>query len=258
MHIDWFVFFSQMVNLLILLFLLKKFLFGRIIAAIDAREAKIAARFSEAEQAKKEANEAAATSQMRLQEIEERFDEMLAKAHRDAEAYREHLLEKAREEVDFLKARWIEALQSEQESFLHELRQLAGHQVYAISRRVLRDLAGVDLEERIAQVLMGRLATLDEEERKRFLSATEDEEERQIVVSCAHDIPPDMQQRLYEIIRRYLPAEVEVIYEESPEVLSGCELRSDGHKLAWSMREYLDSLEERFYSVLYEQARERR
>ena len=49
MHIDWFVFLCQIVNFLILLWLLKKFLYGRIIAAMDAREAKIASTFEEAE-----------------------------------------------------------------------------------------------------------------------------------------------------------------------------------------------------------------
>jgi len=34
MHIDWFVFFAQIVNLFILMFLLKKFLFGKIIRAM--------------------------------------------------------------------------------------------------------------------------------------------------------------------------------------------------------------------------------
>jgi len=46
MHIDWFVFFCQIVNLLLLLFLLKRFLYGRIIGAMDAREAKITAALS--------------------------------------------------------------------------------------------------------------------------------------------------------------------------------------------------------------------
>ncbi len=49
MHIDWFVFFCQIVNFLLLLFLLKKFLYGRIIGAMDAREAKITATFVDAE-----------------------------------------------------------------------------------------------------------------------------------------------------------------------------------------------------------------
>jgi len=52
MHIDWFVFFAQIVNFLLLVWLLKKFLYGRIINAIDTREAKIKATFEEAEKSR--------------------------------------------------------------------------------------------------------------------------------------------------------------------------------------------------------------
>ena len=41
MHIDWFVFFAQIVNFLLLVFLLKKFLYGRIVKAMDERERKV-------------------------------------------------------------------------------------------------------------------------------------------------------------------------------------------------------------------------
>ena len=39
MHIDWFVLFAQIVNFLVLVFLLKHFLYGRILDAMDARQA---------------------------------------------------------------------------------------------------------------------------------------------------------------------------------------------------------------------------
>jgi hypothetical protein len=48
-----------------------------------------------------------------------------------------------------------------------------------------------------------------------------------------------------------------VAYEHSDDILSGCELRSNGHKIAWSMKDYLDSLEERFYFALSEEVQER-
>jgi len=256
MHIDWFVFFSQIVNLLILMFLLKKFLFGRIVGAMDAREAKIAARFAEAERAQAEAETAAAACEQKLRDLEGRYEEMLNKARQDAETYRERLLEKAREEVDFLKNRWIEALRSERENFLQELRQLAGNQIYAITRRVLKDLADIDLEERIVDVLMARWAALDETEREKFLA--DSAEGRRISISSAYEMPAATQGRFRELIGRYLPADVEVAYERSENVLSGCELRSDGHKLAWSMKDYLDSLEERFYTALQEETQERK
>ena len=49
MHLDWFVFFCQIVNLLILVYFLKRFLYGRIIKAMDTREAKIASIFADGE-----------------------------------------------------------------------------------------------------------------------------------------------------------------------------------------------------------------
>lgn len=125
MHIDWFVFFSQIVNLMILMFLLKKFLYGRIIGAIDAREAKIAALFEEAEQSRRGAETAALTHERKLRELDEGYEAMTEKARQDAEKYRERLEEKAREETDFLKNRWTDAVKSERENFLRELRQLA-------------------------------------------------------------------------------------------------------------------------------------
>ena len=254
MHIDWFVFFSQIVNFLILMFLLKKFLFRRIVGAMDAREAKIGAVFMEAEKSRQEAQAAVESNTKRLRDLEAGYEQMLDKSRRDAEAYQEKLLEKAREEVDFLKARWMEALRSERVNFLQELRRLAGHQVYAVSRRIMKDLAGIDLEERIVEVLMERIETLDEQERKKFQGPTENG--NNVVISCAFEIPPATQARLNDVLRRFFPGIVEIAYERSDDVLSGCELRSDGHKIAWSVKDYLDSLEESFYSALYEEAQD--
>jgi F-type H+-transporting ATPase subunit b len=162
MHIDLFVFFAQIVNLFILMFLLKKFLFGKIIGAMDAREAKIGAVFAEAEASRQGAEKAAETYDQKLRDLEVRYEAMLNQARQDAETHRNQLMEKAREEVDFLQKRWVEALRSERQHFLQELRHLAGNQIYAVSRRVLKDLADLDLEERIVEVLVERIATMDE------------------------------------------------------------------------------------------------
>jgi F-type H+-transporting ATPase subunit b len=253
MHIDLFVFFAQICNLMILMFLLKKFLFGKIIGAIDAREAKIGATFAEAEASRQEAETAAKTYDQKLRDLEERYEEMLNKSRLDAEARRDQLLEKAREEVDFLQQRWVDALKSEREHFLQELRYLAGNQIYAVSRRVLKDLANLDLEERIVEVLVERIATMDEQERRKF--STPIAAGGTITVSCAFDIPEANRTRLNDALKKRLTGEFNVTYERLDDILSGYELRSNGHKIAWSMKDYLDSLEERFYTALYEEAK---
>jgi F-type H+-transporting ATPase subunit b len=122
-----------------------------------------------------------------------------------------------------------------------------------VSRRVLKDLAGLDLDERIVEVLMERIEALDEQERKKFQGPAEN---GVIVISCAFEIPPATQARLDAVLRRFFPGVIEIAYEKSDDILSGCELRSGGHKIAWSIKDYLDSLEERFYSALYGEAQD--
>ena len=168
MHIDWFVFFAQIVNFLILLALLKRFLYGRIIGAMDAREAKIAATFSEAEQSREKARENALQYEQSLKELELTSAELINRARTDADAYRRELMEKVRQEIDLVQTRWIETLCAERANVFQELRRLTGVEVYAIARQVLNDLADVALEERIAQVLAGRIETLEGEEREYF------------------------------------------------------------------------------------------
>ena len=77
MHIDWFVLFCQIFNFLLLVYLLKRFLYGRILNAMDEREAKIAARFSEARDIKEKATEAADLYDRKNQLLAEKSEQML-------------------------------------------------------------------------------------------------------------------------------------------------------------------------------------
>ncbi len=256
MHIDWFVFFAQIVNFLLLVWLLKKFLYNRILQAIDAREAKIKATFEEAEKSREEAQLACAQYEKKLQALNEEYEAMLNKTRADAEAYRKELMDKAREEVERLQARWVETVNAEREAFLLELRRLAGEQVYAIARQVLKDLADKALEDRIAEVLADRIQNLDEEEKAKFRASVQ--EGHKVIVQSAFEIAPEEREKLADAIRRIIPEDIELEYEQSPEVMTGFELRTDGHKIAWSVNDYLNSLEENFIQALYAESRQKK
>jgi F-type H+-transporting ATPase subunit b len=255
MHIDWFVFFAQIVNFLILVWLLKKFLYGKIINAIDVRESKIADTFAEAENSRKEARESSLQYDRQLQELQNRSDEMLNKSRLDAEAYRAELMENVREEVERLHKRWIDTLQSERETFFHELRKLTAAQVYSVTRRVLKDLADIDLEQRIMEILTERIDALTLEEKEKIRSSLASENDI-ITISSAFDIPSLFREKLAGSIKKNIGMGIEVAYEKSDDVMTGYELRINGYKMAWSMKDYMDALEEKFHHVLYEELQE--
>lgn len=245
MHIDWFVFFAQIVNFLILLFLLKRFLYRRILQAIDLREAKIAERFAQAEKARAEAEATLARHQEEVRAFEASSRERLDKARSDAEQHRRELMDEVRREIEHLQTSWVETLSAERVNLLQELRRLAGTEVIAVARQVLRDLADATLEERIAAVLARRIEGLNREERERIRSLAA--EGAPVKILSAMTLPDEARERLTAAIHRSLePGCGAVQFDRADDILAGCELRIDGYKVAWSVRDYLDALEERF------------
>ena len=53
MQIDWFTFSAQIINFLVLVWLLKKFLYKPVLAAMEKRKAALVARHQEAEEQKR-------------------------------------------------------------------------------------------------------------------------------------------------------------------------------------------------------------
>ncbi len=253
MHIDWFVLFCQIFNFLLLMYLLKRFLYGRIIKAMDDREAKIAARFAEAEELKIKANESAELYDKRNQLLTEKSEQMLNEATVAAEAKRKELMEKVREDVDQIKERWQDMLTREQEAFFHDLRQRASRQIYATARRALTDLADGNLEERIVNVFIRRIRELDKVESEEIRKAISSGGNR-VVVQSAFGVSEEMRKQIEDALKKQITNDFTIRYMMEPEIVSGIELRVNGHKIAWSLNDYLDTLVENLTETLQREA----
>jgi len=253
MHIDWFVLLCQIFNFLLLMYLLKRFLYGRIIKAMDDREVKIAARFAEAEELKIKANEAAELYDKRNQLLSEKSEQMLNEATMAAEAKRKELMEKVRAEAELIKVRWQDMLASEQEAFFQDLRQRAAKQIYAAARKALTDLADANLEERIIDEFIRRIRELDKEKSAQIRKAISGQGNK-VVVQSAFDIADKTQGRIEQALKGQINNGFTIRYDTEPEIVSGIELRVNGHKIAWSLNEYLETLVENLSETLQKEA----
>ena len=253
MHINWFVFLAQIFNFLLLMYLLKRFLYGRILKAMDDREAKIAARFAEAEDLKVKANEEAVLYEKRNQMLNETKDRMLNEATMAADAKRKELMEKVRVEVDQVKIRWQDMLIREQDAFFYDLRQRAAKELYATARKALRDLADADLEERIVDEFLRRVKALDEEKSVQMRKAISGGGNR-VTIQSAFGIPALRRTQIEETLKKQITNGFTINYLQQPEIVSGIEMRVNGHKIAWSLNEYLETLVENLTETLQKEA----
>ncbi|PKN06517.1 MAG: hypothetical protein CVU72_04075 [Deltaproteobacteria bacterium HGW-Deltaproteobacteria-7] len=253
MHIDWFVFLAQIFNFLLLMYLLKRFLYGRIIKAMDDRETKIAGRFAEAEELKVKANEEAELYEKRNQVLNEAKEQMLNEATMAADAKRKELMEKVRLEVDQVKTRWQDMLVREQDAFFYDLRQRAAKQLYDTARKALSDLADVKLEDRIVDEFLRRIKALDEEKSVQLRKAITGGGNK-VIIQSAFGIPALRQTEIAEALKKQITNGFTIRYLEQPEIVSGIELRVNGHKIAWSLNEYLETLVENLTETLQKEA----
>ena len=97
MLIDWFTVGAQALNFLILVWLMKRFLYKPILNAIDAREKRIAAELADADAKKAEAQKERDEFQHKNEEFDQQRAALLSKATDEAKAERQRLLDEARQ-----------------------------------------------------------------------------------------------------------------------------------------------------------------
>jgi F-type H+-transporting ATPase subunit b len=241
-QIDLFTLVAQIVNFLILVGVLWYFLFNRITKVIDKREDSISSRFEEAEQKKDEAEQEKEEYIQKKTELENNRDEIISQARSEAEDKRRELIQEARDEVDESKKEWRQSLEEQKASFLKQLRQRAGKQVYAVTRRVLKDMANEDIEKHIIEMFAKKIRELDGDEKEEITELVRGSEDNITVIS-AFELNQDMRKEIRDVLISQFADDVDVDFEKSPDLISGVELRTNGRKVSWSLASYLDSLE---------------
>jgi F-type H+-transporting ATPase subunit b len=243
MLINWFTVVAQLINFLILVWLLQHFLYKPIVNAIDAREKGIAAQLADA----KSKVEAGQKERDDFQHKNETFDKdraaLLTKAEGDAKTERQRLIDQAQKDADALRAKRQQSLQTEQRNLNQAIVRWTQNQVFAIARKTLADLASTCLEERMADVFVARLRALTGAPKDQLASALKAPPQTAII-RCAFDLPPAQQSFIETAINETFGTKPTIQFQTVPELVCGVELSANGQKVAWSIADYLATLEQ--------------
>jgi F-type H+-transporting ATPase subunit b len=242
MLIDWFTVGAQALNFLILVWLMKHFLYKPILNAIDAREKKIAAELADADAKKAEARKERDEFQHKNEEFERQRATLMSKATEDGQAERQRLLEAAGKAADGLAAARQEARQKEAHQLEESIRCRAQDEVFAITRKVLTDLATVSLEGQMAEVFSRQVRALHGQSKASLGEALKIASDPALVRS-AFELPAGQRATIQDALNVTFSADIPLRYETAPHLVSGIELSANGRKVAWSISDYLAALE---------------
>jgi len=245
---DWFTVIAQIINFLILVALLKRFLYGPIVKAMDRREAEISSRLDAAAGKAADAEREKARYEGLSMELARQQDDLRAQARDEAAALRAELIAKAREEANRCGEQWRESLRRERESLLHSLQRHLCEQTCAVARRVLAEMADASLEERMAACLEQRIRQLPRGEREEWAAGIR-ASGQDITVRSAFELTAGARSTLLRALKNVTDAP-EPRFEVEPSLVCGIEIVAAGRALTWSVEDNLGDLEERLVDVV--------
>lgn len=242
MQINWFTVIAQGLNFILLVWLMKRFLYTPILTAIDQREKKIKAQLTDAKTQKSEAQTEKDTFNQKNTDFDQQKKALMDTAVTEVQTQRQKLLDAARQEADALKAKQQKSLQEDQENLQNDIAKKTRQTVFLITKKALADLASVGLEDQTVTVFTERLHHLNPAEKQSFIDAFQSDK-TPIAVQSAFDLTPKQQTAIKTAVAKLLGSEPDFAFKTTPELISGIGLRSNGFKLAWSVSDYLTALE---------------
>ncbi|MCR4331167.1 MAG: F0F1 ATP synthase subunit delta, partial [Sulfuricaulis sp.] len=226
MLIDWFTVGAQALNFLILVWLMKRFLYKPILHAIEEREKRIARSLANADKKKAEAQKESEEFQHKNEEFDRQRAALLSKATDEVKAERQRLLDEARKAADALSAKRQETLRNEEHNLRQAISRRTQQEVFAIARKALTDLATTGLEERLGEAFTRRLRELDGQAKEGLAKALKTGSNPAFVRS-AFDLPAEQRAAIQNALNETFSAEIRVRFETAPDLISGIELTTN-------------------------------
>lgn len=236
MSIDWITVIAQIANFLVLVWLLKRFLYRPILDGIDAREAGITKRMAAAGELQKKAEAAQAEYQQQKKQLLTHQDDMVAKALRDTEEQRNELLAEARARLEQEQQDWRKHLEQERQRFAARLQRAGQETLTELTRKALRDLADETLEQAIVRHVSKRLAPLAEELQQAAGDST------RAIATTRDPLPEAAQSQLKADLAELMPA-MALRFDTDAEQAPGLILRVGGAQVAWTIDSYTDEFD---------------
>lgn len=252
MLIDWFTVGAQALNFVILVWLMKRFLFRPIVDVVAARDQRVAAELAGAKQKQLAAWQERDSFRQKNEGFDRDRDALVQKVKDAADHQGKQLLAAARQAAEVTRDKLQQAMLEEAAILKDAVANRAKREVFAIARKALADLATVSLEARVVEVFLRRLRELDDDAKAKLqqsVSATSEP----ALVRTAFELPADLRDEIQQGCNATFSMRVPIRFETAPDLVSGIEFRASGLKVAWSIDEYLHSLLEGVNELLSQQ-----
>ncbi|MGO4853472.1 F0F1 ATP synthase subunit delta [Phaeovulum sp. W22_SRMD_FR3] len=242
MSVDWITIAAQIVNFLVLVWLLKRFLYRPILDGIDAREREIAEGMAKAGAAEAAAAAVEASYRAKAAALRAGQDSALAEARATASAERDRLLAEARAEQAAEAASRAQRRADEARAYHDGLQQSGARALLALTRKALTDLAGTTLEAQMVRQALARLHEMAPDLQAIARDETRRSGKVMAEVTTATPLPEAETAQITRELTKILP-DTALTFKTDPARGPGLSFACGGTQIDWTLESYMQGLE---------------
>ncbi len=237
MGIDWTTFVLEIVNFLVLVWLLKRFLYRPVKSMIERRRQEVEARLAEAEQARREAEAMKQRYRNRLAAWETEKKQAWERLHQELEAERQRRLQSLRQELEAERRKAEAVWQQERREWRRHTEEQALNLGAAFVARLLERLADEHLHHRLMTLLVADLEKLPEPEQDRIRAAVSGG--GRIRGTSAYPLTDEERRKLDQVLSWVLQTQVDIDFAVDPGLLAGIRIDLGSYAIRANLRDEL-------------------
>ena len=239
MELSWSTFVLEIINFLILVWILKRFFYKPVLNVIAKRRAEIDDSLNSAEALHADAEKLQRQYEGRLADWDRERQQARAALNQELDAERAKKMAQLQTELEQQreKTRVVEA--RHQAVAMREMEETALKQAARFASRLLAQASGAETEANLVDLVITELSRLPSDRVKALRNSYGQAPDHALVVT-AHRLSDQQRQRLEQVLMTIVSPEVNVQFEQNSELLAGVRISVGAWVLAANLRDELE------------------
>jgi F-type H+-transporting ATPase subunit b len=245
LHLQWSTVVFQLLNFVILLAVLARFLYRPLMQVMRRREEDVAKRLRDAEERAKRAEVERAQLAEASRAAQAEAEALLTSARAEAARVKEEELTRARQETERQLDQGRRRIADEERAARERLADDARRTAVKVAASLIAKVAGRPFHRALLDQVLETGLRFDGAQTEQFRRALE-HAGRAVTVETAYPVPEEVQAQLHDAIAKALgpgPDLVRVSFDVTPSLMAGLRIMVGGGVVDLSLRHTLDDLE---------------
>lgn len=240
MTLNWSTLVLEIINFLVLIWLLQRFLYRPVQQLLERRQAEIQRTLIEAEQRQQQAEKLHLQYQNQHSAWQKQQHQSKAELNIALENQRKTALEQLQQQLQAAREKELAVITRQREQQQQHDQQLALSNGCRFAGQLLRYCSGPDLEQRLIELLIQELRSAPDE----LCQALRRESVLDIKVETTQELSPSQLETLSQLLNRLLQSEVKVTTVVNQELIAGIRITLGGRILGANIADELQAFAE--------------